>query len=79
MNIFEVWMEGYVATGESSGAHCLGTVEAENFDEACIKVAGEKSLDKTPEGELRRGRSGNYSIWACNLYPTEQEARASFG
>jgi hypothetical protein len=112
---YEIWIEGYAATGERSGASLIGKATGENFDEACInfrypndiineyafkeenKIIVHKGdalkLDKESNGDYRRGSfrgelpvgierinaKGNYSIWACQLFPTEQEARKSFG
>lgn len=91
---FEVWMEGYAASGEHSDASFLGKVVAENFDEACIKLQG-KHLDKNSDGTYSRGAyrgklpppskgvsekmQGNYSVWACQLFDNETDARKSFG
>lgn len=80
MKEFEVWTEGYAATGESSGAIFHGKVMAESFDEACIKLLG-RGLDKdksNPDG-YRRNSKGNMSVWGCGCYDNEAEARAYFG
>jgi len=69
--LFEVWIEGYAATGEHSFASLLGTVEAKTFDDACIKLAG-KDLDKAPDGSYRRGaRSERQAAHerVCSLFP----------
>lgn len=98
MKEFEIWEEGYAATGQHSGAYFIGKAMGETFDEACInfKYPNGKGLelDKKSNGELRRGSFrgyippgidraekmvGNYSMWACQLFPTEAEARKSFG
>ena len=94
MKNFEVWSEGFVITGNSSGAIFHGTVEAETFDEACIKLVGD-NLDRLLNGTYRRGSYrgeslppgvdsaakmvGNYSIWACQLFDNEADARKAFG
>lgn len=80
MRKFEVWTEGYAASGESSGAIFHGSVDADTFDEACIKVFGD-DLDKDPlqSDGYRRNRDGRMSIWACGCYDDEGEARVSFG
>jgi hypothetical protein len=94
MKDFEIWIEGFAATGESSGAYFKGKVLAENFDEACIKLLGDR-LDKNSDGSYRRGSyrgeplppsqhraelmKGNFSIWACQLFDNEADARKSFG
>jgi hypothetical protein len=80
MKEFEVWTEGFAATGQSSGATLHGKVMAENFDQACIKVLGSR-LDKDeskPDG-YSRNSEGNMCVWACGCYDNEKEARAYFG
>lgn len=110
MKEWEIWSEGYAATGEHGRAFLHGTAWGESFDEACInfrepedlkdwegtvyRTAGSPlNLDTNPDGSYRRGpfrgnlppgvdrtmAKGNYSIWACQLFPTEAEARISFG
>lgn len=118
MKEFEIWSEGYAATGEHSVAHFQGKSKGNNFDEACINfrepndiygyngVGGEKEivvkkgtplkLDKNSDGTYRRGsyrgdlppgierteaikKGGNYSIWGCQLFDNEKDARKSFG
>lgn len=98
MKEWEIWCEGYAATGEYSSAYFYGTAMGETFDEACENFVYAKgdhlNLDKNSDGTFRRGSYrgyiepgvgraekmiGNYSIWACQLFPTEAEARRSFG
>lgn len=84
--MIQVWSEGYAATGESATASFMGEVEADSFDEACIKVCGDR-LDKNDDGTYRRisyygekaGQIGPYCIWACALYDNEADARGGFG
>lgn len=91
MREFEIWSEGYSATGESRGPNFHGRVVAKSFDEACIKLLG-NLLDKNPDGSYRRGAYrgkplppskdradkmiGNYSIWACQLFDNREDASA---
>lgn len=71
----EVWMEGYMATGEHGPAYKLGEYEADNFDQAI-----EKLLDSDPENkQYYRQTDGRHYIWSCRLYDNEQDARKSFG
>lgn len=72
MKEWEVWIEGYAATGELATASLQGRAEADTFEEACIKVCGDK-LDKDRDGKPKM------SIWACRLFPSEGQARVSFG
>lgn len=103
---FEIWCEGYSATGEHSPAHYYGKSWGKDFDEACInfrypedikrewalpgedpiiiKKGSDLNLDKNSDGTYRRGSErggygGNYSIWACQLFDNETDARKSFG
>lgn len=80
-------MEGYRATGESSGAHMIGIEDGETFDDA-IKNCMDKNKDhgisenkrsRYVSDEAYKNRSSNWNIWACNLYDNEKEARKSFG
>ena len=90
---YEVWTEGYSATGEHSGAIChtvkdadymhgkMGTpikVIADSFEDACKKVLGD-SLDKNEDGSLRLDSDGRPMVWACRCFDNEVDARKSFG
>ena len=115
MKEFEIWSEGYGATGGESDATFLGNAMGNTFDEACenfrqpedvprqwtmrgedpilIKKGTPLNLDKNSDGTYRRGSyrgesapgvnranlKGNYSIWACQLFDNEADARKSFG
>ena len=76
---YEVWSEGYAATGQYSPALYHGHIESESFDEACIKLIGIDGLDKNTDGSFRRGDSGNFTIWGCNLYDNEKDAKKHWG
>lgn len=75
MTSFEIWAEGYRATGESGDATYLGTSEGESFDEA-VKLY----KDRNPsEAHLLSRNGGYWTYWACRLYDNEQQARLSYG
>lgn len=79
MREFEIWSEGYAATGEHQPAVFEGKVTAETFDQAVINLLGHR-LDKDadqPDGYRRR--SGRLCIWACEIFDNEADARKSFG
>lgn len=70
---YEVWSEGFVATGESGTAVFHGRVSARTFNEACDKLAANDATFAqcyTPK---------TLAFWGCRLFPTEKEARASYG
>lgn len=80
MKEFEVWIEGFVTTGQNSDATFHGKVMAVSFDEACITMFS-SSLDKDeskPDG-YKRTTKGNMCVWGCELFDNETEARACFG
>jgi len=77
MKEYEVWSEGFSATGGSSGASFHGKAIADSFDDACIQVLGSR-LDRVGD-ELCRMSKGNYCIWACGCYDNELDARKGFG
>jgi len=70
MNSYNIWSEGYSATGDHSGAVCLDRgVLADTFAEACsIALEGDPYFNKD-----------NLTYWACRLYDNEYEAKESFG
>lgn len=87
---YEVWMSGYAATGESSGATLLGKAYARNFAMACDIVMCNDHLKHIAEycnpnyKEYCPPRTWDYdtnrlSVWACPLYWSEKFARKSFG
>jgi len=70
MKEYEIWSEGYQATGDSSGACFHGKVLATSFKEACIKHFGINNI-YFDEDRL--------SFWGCKLFDNEIEARKNFG
>jgi hypothetical protein len=70
--MYEVWAEGYVATGESGGATLLGRAEAETFAEACALVA--KTLSQPDLFDPDR-----LTYWSCKLFDNRHDAQRSYG
>ena len=70
---YEVWLEGYQATGNSGTAQYLGNFAGRSFPEAC-KVA-----------VLRNGMnpalydSERNAFWGCRFFNNEARARRNFG
>ncbi len=69
---FEIWVEGYAATGQSGEAMCLGIETANTWDEAV-----EKYMQKH-QGKITKDSRG-YTDWGCRLFDNETDARKSFG
>lgn len=73
MKTFEIWMEGY-CVNEGHGIHSfLGTSKRNTFREAVISFINEHSKYKDLFNKE------NLTIWACRLFPTEEEDAKRFG
>ena len=70
---YNVWMEGYAATGEYACATYLGNYTGKNFKEACIKALKRNKYDMSYYNEHAN------IYWGCRLFPNEADARRSFG
>lgn len=74
---YEIWMEGYAATGESGTARYVDSIKAESFKDACVKFS------KTKEGIEEQWDeyfdSQDLSYWGCRLFDNEMDARKAFG
>lgn len=70
---FQIWSEGFRATGESAGAHYHGSSIGKDFKEACDRFA-EENLTFWEYYDPNR-----MTFWGCKLYDNEHEARLSFG
>lgn len=84
---FEIWVSGYVASGQRATARMIGKGTGTSFDEAV-----EDYMSKNPkhgiEKECRNyysteedyiNRKINWNIWRCGLYDNETDARKSHG
>lgn len=85
MQEWEIWMQGYSATGEHANSQRIAYMYAETFDEAVQKyMATDESgnnhgiesytREQFISDEAWLNRHANYHIWACGLYPTQKEA-----
>lgn len=85
---FEIWSEGYAATGESEQAVFYGVHKGRNFQDACMRYFLLAELNQREWHDAndsyydtsRFDYNGNSnSIWACKLYDNEADARKNFG
>lgn len=74
MHKFDIWIEGYKATGNSSPAKYICSEIGNSFEEACATAASKDLF----EGYGNYDKEKN-SLWGCRLFSTESQARASFG
>ncbi len=72
MSHFQVWAEGYQATGNSSRAQLLGSATAETFQGACDIVMRKDGLREYYDPK-------RLSFWGCRLFDNEADARSAFG
>lgn len=70
---YEIWSEGYEATGESGEAYCHGIGEGKDFKDAC------KNFAKEDKDFAFYFNENSMSYWGCKLFDNEFEARKSFG
>jgi len=86
-NVYEIWMEGFQATGQSSDAQMIGKGVGQTFDDA-VREYARKNPDSKIEPYTRssfssdehfKNRRSNWKIWGCALFDNETDARKSFG
>ena len=73
--LWDIWIEGHIATGERSFAQRVARgVPGVDFRDACVRHCSR--LDPEYWGEFDSER---LTLWGCYLYPTEEQARKSYG
>lgn len=71
---YEVWSEGYAATGESAPARFHGKFKGVTFKDAV------ESYINTLSPDSRKSFNGErLTYWGCRFFDNEQDARKSFG
>lgn len=73
MKRYEIWREGYRATGEHGTAQCFGWYETETWLEAVEKLA-----KLNPEFNNLWNRE-KMTYWGCSLFENEKDARERYG
>jgi hypothetical protein len=85
---FDIWMQGYSATGEYSQAQYIGKFSGRNFQDACMRFFMAKELESRKNYDLNdeyfdtarfdyNGHSNSY--WSRKLFDNEVDARKMFG
>lgn len=75
---WEIWVEGYAASGDSSTAMLVTKVTATTFLEACTLYV--ISLDRASQAYWRFNKDNErWSYWGCGAFDNEADARESFG
>ena len=75
--MYEIWVEGWAATGQYDVAKFLGIWPGETFD-AAVQEWNRQKNSKNTWGELEY-RNGQWSVWGCKLFDNEADARKTFG
>lgn len=73
--IYEIWSEGYAASGDRGTAIFFGKEEGATFQEACDKFFAEYKKEES----IKNYDPKRLTYWACRLYDNETDARKSFG
>lgn len=87
---YEVWSEGYRATGESANASLYGKTLARNFAQACDIIMCKQHLEWIEKVNHPSYKEYNppskwcydpqrLTDWACALYWSKELAKKSFG
>lgn len=71
--LFSIWSEGYIATGNSSGASYHGDCAGTSFKDACINHA---KLNLVFRKDFDHKRM---TLWGCRLFQDREQAARSFG
>lgn len=74
LTVYQVWAEGYRASGDRADATFLGTARASSFRGA-VDIIRDKS--ETPDLYTFKGE--RCFFWECELFDNEADARRRFG
>jgi hypothetical protein len=72
LKVYEIWVEGYIVTGDYGFADKLGEVAGITFRDACVNFF--RLRDDSTYFEPDR-----LTYWGCRLFERESDARKSFG
>ncbi len=73
MEVYEIWSEGFSATGESGNATFWGDSLGYTFRDACQRYA-----DCYPDFR-KLFDAEQLTWWGCRLFDNEEDARKAFG
>lgn len=83
---YDIWSEGYLATGmediPAKAKLVARGIEGKDFIDACYNWARKNENNLKDWGGINisiNTDKSSVSLWACRLFPTEAEARKSFG
>ena len=77
--MYQVWIEGYAATGESGKAMFMGVYEANSFAEAA-EIACHEFFSDFQESLFRAGTDTTPpAYWGCRIFDNPADAMEAFG
>lgn len=83
MKEYEIWSEGYRASGDSGTAHLHAKIYASSFEDAILKhaIQNEAFYKYLSLGSNKNSKLDGtyYTYWGCRIFDNESEARKSFG
>ena len=85
LKTFDLWLEGYGATGQSGPARLVCQVQGESFNSAVRYYVRTLSADDPSKSYWQydlHGRGhhvGGWAFWGCRAFDNETDARQSFG
>lgn len=75
---FEIWIEGYKATGESAKASLVSKETAFSFHEAVQQYVNSLEPDQAKYWNYSKEHNV-WTMWGCRAFDNETEARKAFG
>ena len=76
---YEIYEEGYAATGEYGVAHYVGSEEGSTFLDACKNYISRTGYGEIYDGSMFTDGKERVGNWRCYWYPTLKEAQKNFG
>jgi hypothetical protein len=73
--IYEIWSEGYAATGHSGTSWKIGEQEGRTFEEACLTYM----LNHVNRDVSQHYNPKYNTYWGCKLFDNQIDASRSFG
>lgn len=74
MRTYEIWSEGYVASGNIGHAMLICEQEGESFRDACYKASFHGKFNGLGTLDLE-----NLTLWGCKLFDNQQDAMKKYG
>ena len=74
MKTYNIYMEGFRATGQSEPASLIGTEDGETFKDACAKF-----MEYVYDPNSRFYDKERNTYWGCRLFDNMEDASRSFG